>query len=466
MTVEPIGLAMIAIGIVCLFLDYRAMVIAFIFTTIFGAAAAMFVGAANIQPGHVFLGFATLTVLSRRRETAALIRALHPDRPGFWLAVLVIYGIATAFLFPRLMAGMTDIVPLGSSAYDETDFTVPLGPVSSNLTQSIYMFANLVCFIVFVAFASSPDGFRAVVAGMLVYAIGNVAFAFIDLATYYAGMSGVLDFMRNVRYTLHTETEVAGMKRIVGSFTETSSFARASAGVVGFTGTLWLCGYRPALTGTLTIVSLVLLVFSTSSTGLVVAPLSVALLYLTALTRPRGAPGAGIAAVTVVALPMLVLTVVLAVALSPAITAVIGEYVDMIVLSKADTDSGIERSSWNTAALQNFRDSGGLGVGLGTIRTSSLATALAGGMGIIGIVLYLIFLGSALGFNPGRKGTFETDVRTAARNSCLCLIIGDLLISPNIDQALIFYAITALAAARPARETAAYPTFVPLGARA
>ncbi|MFT3691029.1 hypothetical protein [Paenirhodobacter sp.] len=450
MSIEPIGAITLVLGLLCLFLDYRVTLVALVFTTVFGAAAALFLGAANIPPGHVFLGVAMIVTLTRRRAAAAFLRALHPDRPGFWLACMVVYGIATAFLYPRVMAGLTQIVPLGSSGFDNTGSTVPLGPVSSNFTQSVYMVANLMCFALVAALASSADGFRAALAGVIAYALGNTVFAVLDLATYVTGTSALMDFMRNARYALHTDTEISGLKRIVGAFTEASSFARSSLGVLGVTGTLWLCGYRPRLTGFLALASFGLIVLSTSSTGLAGIPVAVGLLYLTALWRCGTSARAFNSTVLVLSLPFLTAFVVLAALLHPQTSAMIQTYVDTVVLSKMQTDSGVERSSWNAVAMANFLDTGGLGVGLGTIRTSSLATALLAGGGLIGTLLYAVFFGAAFLVNPGPKGSLARDVRTAARNGCLCLVAGDLLISSTIDQGLFFYVLAAIASARPA----------------
>ncbi|HEY0212995.1 MAG TPA: hypothetical protein VGC40_05340 [Paenirhodobacter sp.] len=456
MSIEPIGLITLAVGLLCLFLDYRVTLIVLVFATVFGAASAVFVGAANIPPGHVLLGVATVVVLSRQREGAAFLRVLHPDRPGFWLAALVFYGVATAFLYPRLMAGLTEIVPLGSSGFDSTGSTVPLGPVSSNLTQSIYMVADLLCFALVAAMASSAQGFRAALTGVLAYAIGNTLFAVLDLGTYLTGTTGLMEFMRNARYALHTETEVAGLKRIVGAFTEASSFARSSLGVLGVTGTLWLCGVRPWLTGTLALASLGLTVMSTSSTGLAGIPVALGLLYLTALTRCGTAPTARFSAAAVLGLPLLLALVALVVLLHPVLSTLLNSYVDTVVLSKLDTDSGVERGSWNAFALQNFMDTAGIGVGLGTIRSSSLATGLLGGVGVLGTGFYLVFLATAFANNPGHRGRLETDVRTAMRNGCLCLMVGDLMVATSIDQGLFFYVMAGIAAARPEYNPAEY----------
>lgn len=454
MSIEPIGLLTIIIGVLCLGLGYLATATTFVVATLFGAAAAILIGAANIQPAHLFLAFLAATALARRREAAGAVRAVHMPEPGFWLMCLVIYGLISAILLPRLLAGSTQIIPLGASEYADTGSTVPLGPVSSNFTQSVYLSADLICFAMIVAIASTYAGFAAITTALVAYAAGNVLFAFLDLATYSSDTQWLLDFMRNARYTLHIEEQVTGLKRIVGSFTEASAFAHSTLGALGFTGTLWICGYRPALTGTLAMVSLVLVVLSTSSTGLAGTPPVLAILYATALMRRGVRLSKPFSSAAVLCAPLLVIAAVLALQLSDEASKPISDYIDATIFNKLESDSGIDRSTWNTVALQNFFDSYGLGVGLGTVRTSSFPVALLANVGVAGTILYLLFLASAFGRSRGTPRSIWSDVRLAARNACLGLVIADAFAAPTVDQGLLFYVLAGLACAEPERNKA------------
>ncbi|PVE21803.1 hypothetical protein DC522_24625 [Microvirga sp. KLBC 81] len=445
--IEPIGFATITIGVLCMLIGQRAASSVLIVTTLLGSAAAILIGSINIQPAHLFLAFVASVTFTHRREAAAAIEAITPPKPGFWLACLVFYGVISGFLLPRLLAGSTFIVPLGTSEY--AGKVVPLGPVSSNLTQSVYLAANLACFTMIVAIASTRGGFEAVTKALIAYAAVNALFAFLDLGTYATETQRVLDFMRNARYTLHHEEEVAGLKRIVGSFTEASSFARSTLGALGFTGTLWLCGHYSAWTGPLALISLGLVVLSTSSTGLAGVFPVMLMLYVTALqSSGLHASRRNSAAVALFA-PPLVLLALIVVLLDAETSATIREYFNVVVLNKSTTHSGIERSSWNTLALQNFFDSWGFGVGLGTSRTSSILLALLSNVGLPGLIFYGLFTASAFRRRHGTVRSFPFDVRLAARNACLSLLVGDLMASPTVDQGLLFYILAGLASAEP-----------------
>ena len=436
-------------------------------TSLLGAAAALIIGSANIQPGHVMLGFLLVSVLSQRREVVAFIQALHPSKPGFWFACLTLYGVASAFLLPRLLTGATQIVPLGTSVFDDTGSTIPLVPVSSNLTQSVYLSANLLCFAAIAAISSTREGFVAVLGGLIAYCVGNTLFALLDLATYAAGIQDLLSFMRNARYVLHTESEVAGMKRIVGSFTEASSFARSTLGVLGVTGTLWLCGYRPLLTGALAAASLVLLVLSTSSTGLAGAPVMLLILYATAFTAGAGSGNGRYSSVAVVLGPPLLLAVSLMILLDPSLSAMIWDYLELVVLGKADSDSGMRAQLLEQRIVPEFPRY----LGAGRRARNGARLELRRGASRHGRDSRRA---SSTRSSPPMRCCAGAEGRAASHPPCAwpramavsACLIGDLLVSPVIDQGLFFCMLAAIASAEPERSEARGMRIVPTGARA
>ncbi|MCM2293289.1 hypothetical protein NAC44_13245 [Allorhizobium sp. BGMRC 0089] len=462
MSVAFIGVLTILAGLIGLNSSMSVLFVWFCITCILGSASAMLIGAANILPGHLLLGFLVIPLLVNRRALACFFRQFEMGKPGFWLLLLALYGILSAFFVPRLLAGATDILPLGTTIYADTGSTVPLAPVSSNVTQSLYMTADLICFGITAALATSETGRAAVIKGLLAYSLANLIFALLDLASFYTGHQDLLSIIRNATYTMHTQETIAGLKRIVGAFPETSSFSRSTLGVLGFCGSLWLAGYRPALTGLLAGSAAVMLVLSTSSTGVAGLPVMLAVLMATGLELIWQRRLRTYGFLTLLAVPVLIVVVGLVLALDARIWQTIYNYIDMVILNKAQSDSGVERSSWNNYALQNFFDSFGMGVGLGTVRTSSFALALLAGVGIPGTLFYLAFLYGAIGRpllhvastkrtaqrtdNPD-QATHRNVMHIACRNGCLGLLIGDLVLSPTIDQGLFFFILAGLGSA-------------------
>ncbi|PDV85665.1 hypothetical protein CO652_25800 [Rhizobium sp. H4] len=457
MAVEPIGIITMALGLYCLALGQDATIKAFVTLTLLGAAAAFVLGSSSVQPAHVFLMFVAVAVMRSKRPAAPLFDVLHFGQPGFWLACLVLYGGLSAYFLPRLFADATTIIPLGIPEQPLTGGVASLGPVSSNLTQTVYLTADLVCFTLIVAIGSTLAGFRAIVIGLIAYAILNIVFALVDVVTGALGAQDVLQFIRNAQYTFHDNDKVNGMKRIVGSWPEASAFAGTTLGAFGFTATTWLCQRHSHWTGPLAVTSLMLIILSTSSAGLVAAPVGLAILYATAVRRSGTGPGSSHSAAVAVLAPLLVLLAGLVILLQQDIFNTVHNYVDLLILSKSTSSSGLTRGSWNTYGLQNFLDTFGLGVGLGTARTSSFPVALLSNVGVPGALFFLMFAITALAPGGAPARSYVADIRLAARNGCLCLLAGSMVVGPTVDLGLLFFILAGLAASRPATIEATAP---------
>src|SRR5262249_30843996 len=156
------------------------------------------------------------------------------------------------------------------------------------------------------------------------------------------GAQDLLSFIRNAQYTLHVDAEISGLKRIVGSFTEASVFARSTLGALAFTGTLWLCSHRPLLTGSIALASIVLAVLSPSSPGLAGLPVVLIILYAPALARCGRSSSARYSAAAVLCGPPIILAVLLVLLLNDGAWTIVRDYVGVVVLEKSTSDSGIE----------------------------------------------------------------------------------------------------------------------------
>ena len=443
----PIGLITFLVGLYALASGPRGPVMALIFATLLGSAAAVLIGSANIQPAHLMLGFVAIGIYIRKREAREAFRALSITQPGFWLAFAIAYGVMGGMFLTRILEGASQIIPVGSSGFDDNTSGVPLGPTSGNFTQAVYLVADLLCFVMVRAIASRAEGLATIANALTIFAAANIAFAAIDFFTFQTGTAWVLDFIRNAQYTFHADESAEGLKRIVGSFLEASAFAHATLGALGFTGTMWLCGRRPLLNGILTLISLILLVLSTSSTGLVGTPAVILLFYGTLIWRSlRGVGGRGTAAVVLIA-PFAVLCIIVVIAMSSAATTVIWEYADTLVFSKSTTQSGMERATWNALAWSSFVNSYGLGVGLGTCRASTFILAALSNLGIPGCLSYAIFLSLALRGGRSPADAVSTDIQLSARYAAITLLVADAISGALVDQGLTFYLLAAVASA-------------------
>ncbi len=450
LTLHLIGILTIIAGAIGVWRGHTVIVALMIAASIFGAAAALYVSANDIGPAQLLLCFALMSLVLRPGQISQIVTVMQPPKPGFWLACFIVYSVATAFFLPRILAGVTDIVPLGTMADQNVSASVPLGPVSSNFTQSFYLVGSGLCFLLVAGAASTRAGFKTVTYAVIMYCFLNILTAIADMVTSLAGNPDLLKFMRNARYDFLNEARLFGMKRIAGAFTEASAFARATMGALGFTATLWLCGRHKWITGPLALLSLIAVAISTSSTGLAVLPFMLAVLMFTAVTHAgRRAASAGTPVLVALGLIALIVITVSAILLNPTVSATISAYADLLVFNKMETESGIERSSWNVIGLQNFVDTWGLGVGLGTTRSSSFAVALISNVGVVGIILYFVFMYSTYLRPDQNTYPYPRDVKLSARNAAIGLLLTDVLASSSVDQGFLFYALAGLMVANP-----------------
>jgi hypothetical protein len=449
MTVELIGGIALMLGVIGLFLEPAFIVYVFFASTLLGAAAAIIlvaIGWTTIQPAHLLLGFLTLRLMSNRDAREGALRAVAVGTPGFWLLVTTVYATITAYLMPRLFWGQTlayAVRPQGLY----TLVSVPLEPTASNLTQSIYFTGNFVCFFVLCGFGSSHSGQKSLARAALACVILNLVFVVLDLATYSTNTTELLSFIRNSTYSTLSDNELAGYKRIVGSFVEASSFGYWTLGYFAFTLSLWLSGIATSLTLSLSCLSFVALLFSTSTTAYVGVAAFLFIQYVVTAIKLLSRSVGTQRMTFIVAAPFILSVVVVLICLGDSTSAYVGDLLDTMVLNKLSTSSGVERSNWNSQAIQNFLDTFGFGAGNGSVRASSFPIAVIASLGIIGTITYGLFLVTIWSYQKSRADNERVAVQTAARSACLAWLIAATASGSFIDLGLPFFAFAALACA-------------------
>lgn len=457
MSVEPLGVFILFLGVMSLLRGPAFAMYSFVISTLLGSAAVITYDNLTIQPAHMMLGFIMLTLVTQRQYRHWMYQGVSFPLAGFWLLCTMLYGVIGAFLLPRVLGGITYVNAIGASAAGFSYYPVPLGPTSGNFTQSVYFIADVLCFLMCYSYARTVDGFLVITRAFILYCIGNIAFAFIDLATFWTGTGYLLQFIRNSTYVLHTETVVQGLKRIIGSFTEASSFANAALGALGFCGRLWLFGVQSRLMFVLSTVTLGLLVFSTATTGYAVLPFVLLYLYAAAAYEmTQGRATRQVSAFLFIS-PLLIAIVAVAIMLQPGIIQAISDLMDMLIFDKATSQSGIERASMNAFAMRNFFDTYGIGTGIGSVRASSFFVAVLASLGVFGAITYGLFLFKVLIKPRSQLNDIRATIGSAARAACFALLCGSIVSGTLIDLGLPFFILAGLACAVPQRSYARLP---------
>ena len=449
MGVEPIGVVTFAVGVICLLRGSGATVIAFSVFPVLGGAAALMFGSTGIQPGHVFVAFLLLSTIWLHGNLQTTVGIIFRSSPAMWLALLVTYGIICGYFAPRLLQNTMEIVPIGGQASLGSEGTIPLRPVSGNFTQAVYLVADLITFCLIVSVASTSNGLRNVTIGLMAFGAANIFFGIADMISPGTPLVSIFPYIRNAPYTFHADEMVAGMRRIIGSWPEASAFAGASLGVIGFSGTLWVCGRHSKMSGLLFVLSSLLVVRSTSSGGIAGLPVCLAILYLTSIFRAGGLSGTRASAAVILVFPIAAISVLFFLALNQTFYRLVYDFIDITILSKPTSLSAIERGAWNAYGISNFFDSYGFGVGLGTSRTSSFAVALLSNVGVPGTFFFLMFLLTSILLPRGVPRTYDADIGVAARNGCLGVMVGALISGTIVDLGLLFFVMAGLKSAIP-----------------
>lgn len=446
MSVELIGVITLLVGIMCLVYGPSFASYAFFAFTLLGAAAATKVGGANLQPAHVLLGFLALDLALRPNLFVSSIGLIAPFKTGFWLFATLFYAIPASIILPRLFAGSTYVFALGSSdAGVATILQIPLGPVAANITQSIYFGGALLTFIIISAYAMRSKGLENLSSAVVLCAFVNLAFAAADVLTYYSDTAGLLSFIRNSSYRLLTNVQVAGLKRIVGSFAEASTFAYITVGLFAYTFALWSRGVDVKKTGPAAFGSLAALVFSTASSGYVALGAFLVVQYVASGVKILRGRAHKNAVIFLFCGPLFFGMLAMLILLHPPSREGLDHLVTLTLLEKIESDSGVERMSWNAQALGAFWDTLGFGAGLGSVRASSWLIVVPASIGIFGALTYWLFVGSVLLARTGAEPR-SAAIRTAAKMGCLAQLIAASVAGGTVDLGLLFFSFAAIAA--------------------
>ncbi|MGR3802522.1 hypothetical protein [Marinibacterium profundimaris] len=434
-------LALAAIATLFAIGPYRGLW-AFIGLAPFGAAAALnlpAVGGATIGQLELTLCFVLLIAAASPGGPDRLVGTLRPGQPGFWLLLVILYGVLSAAFLPRVFAGATDIFGLSRDVNADRIISIPLGPSNGNITQTFYMVLSAACFLaVATLFRVRPDE-KAVLTAMVVCTSVNFGLGMIDVISSFVGLPELLDPIRTANYAMATQHTMAGIKRMVGGFPEASAFGAFTVVLFGFWLHYWVIAPRSRLVTAMFAMTAFCVLRSTSS-GAYVALIGLLGVYSIWLVwvASRGRFSRRVASVLVwmiLGTWLLGVGVVTAYNLVPGVT----EFLDDTLLNKLESDSGVERMSWNIQAWKNFVETWTMGAGLGSVRASNWLMACLGSLGILGTAAYLAFLGSMFRA-PAQTGVETRDhVIQALKVACLAQVIAAMPTAPTPNLGTSFF---------------------------
>lgn len=406
MDLTIIGLIQLVIGsAIVLAGSMRHALMFLMLSCLFGGSASIILpalGGSSVGPAQFALIFVWMRILVPRGGFVGLV----PDalRANMWLVLFVFYGIAIAFIGPRLFAGTIDVYPMRHTPEDDLDIidALPLGPTSQNITAAFYLLGALLIAMATHVATRVRGGAATLVSGAIAIAWIHVAIGILAAAARDTPLDAVFDMLRNGTYTQRND-DLGKFVRIRGVFAEASSYAEFGFGFFVINAELWYRSIRPWATGMAALALAAILFVSTSSTAYVGLAGYLVFFALRGIVLPKVADRQKSRAMAGAILGLSVVAAIIVATVPHVFVAVSDMILDMTV-NKHATESGQQRMFWAMQGWETFKASYGLGVGPGSFRSSSIFLAILGTMGVMGICSFLAYLATVI--QPWRRSTW------------------------------------------------------------
>jgi hypothetical protein len=257
----------------------------------------------------------------------------------------------------------------------------------------------------------------------------------------------------STNYSILVNHEIASLKRMIGGFPEASAFGYYTLGLFGFWFRYAALSHGKRYPSLFLLLS-VFLLFRSASTSAYLAIglfliLYVALNTQSTLGRAISARTARLIGFSALLMVLLACGAVAAYELIPDVKT----FLDRLLFNKLETDSGVERLSWNARALENLQDTFGIGAGLGSLRASNWLIATLASIGVLGAIIFIAFLLSMFRTSGQRAVSEYYIVIEALKYGCLGLFLRAMVVKATPNLEIIFFAyaglLVGLAAAKP-----------------
>jgi len=413
----------------------------------FGASAVVTLpslGGASILVPNLLAVAILLVYFTQKDALGRLLAQMQPWKPGFFLAVLIAVAMLLTTITPNLFAGTVNVFNAVSDASGQRQIQyLPLRLSATNVTQSLYLLQSALVFFVVAAVLRRYQEPQTAVRAIEVATIVNLLIVAVDSGTHAAGWGNLFSWLRSANYSILDHATLSGVRRVVGAFSEASSFGYFTSGLFGFWVMYWIYGGQRKFSLVYIIALMFALIFSTSTSAYAAMG---GLLLIVVAQGVRGLFAAQVSprqltllALGSLLLPLSVLGTILALDAIPWFYS----FIDQIVFSKLDSQSGVERGSWNREALNVFWSTWWLGAGLGSVRASSFVVSTLATIGLPGALLMFAFLYSLFTQKTPSSGP-ERAIVSGAKTGCIVMILHASVVASSPDLGLLFFSLAAI----------------------
>lgn len=379
---------------VLFFLSGRGLLNFAFFLLSFGTLAAVppeFIGGTTILASSAAFMLVAARQFMVKDQPQKIIAGLIDYRALGPLTLFSVIAVVGAFTLPRAFGENVMVYPMRGAI--EGSFAVPLAPSSSNFNQSLNLVADLM--VAGAIFGMSRiSGFTSKIKDALIWGgIGIVVTGFADLIGSNIGLTPVLELFRTASYVMMDEDQVNGVRRVIGMMSEASSFGALSVTIGGallFSRYAYDRTKRFVVVYPLAVMCLLFVVISTSSSAYgalgVLGLLHLAdLAWRAVFTSPdqRGEVMLEIAGAVVFGVLVLAIVIGWETGRDQA-----KAFLDQIIFNKQLSGSARERNSWTNQGLEAFKATFGIGVGVGSVRTSNFFVNILASTGVAGAIVF------------------------------------------------------------------------------
>jgi hypothetical protein len=427
------GLVMIPLGLLIILLPWRYSLLAFPAFSIMNSAGVVNVGSFGLLPGYFF----GMLVVARTAVEIVLLPTPLNAHVIRWLTPLFLF---TMICFVSIWVGLTffqgKIMVISSEAGFNLNLAQPYTFQRQNLTQPFYLVLNLaiVYALAHQVARLAPGQIAATLHRGVIYAILFASAVSIwEMAGFYYGVPFFASFFHsNVGYEeAHGQVLFGNILRVSGPFSEPSVLAYRFAGFVLYA---WYVYLRRPSTRAMGILLLCVTMMLASTSTSAYATLGVFVLLMVKDLAVKVATGP-----TQIRLSMhhVGVAALLGIAALGALVFIqsywyeINNVLTRMVVEKHHSGSFAQRTGAEMLALDILIQTGGIGIGLGGHRPSTLIMALLSNTGIAGFLIYSFFLFQLL--RPRQAACAEVDLQPYRWMTIGMLLVG-MISSPAINS--------------------------------
>jgi hypothetical protein len=351
-----------------------------------------------LQPASIgvgWIGLILLPLLVFRPKGSALRETLATPAAAAMLALLA-YDLLLIIVTASVFTGHFYAMP-SDSAFNLSRVQ-PIGIVSGHFNQFFYLSIGVGSAIAIGAWlrhATEPERFDRLQAAVLGFVITAGLLCIWQWSARAFGLPYIAQFLHSDGVSFAWDQRMAGFERVSGPFSEPSALAVYMAIATAAVAPGLALGRRRLASAVAVLLGLAALVLSTSTTALAMVPVvlmacagAAITSQIAAIRARRQAERARWRLAFIMLLVAMIGLALVHIALVVAQSPDYAQLLDQMIFSKERSASYVNREFSNSLGLSIFRETMGLGVGLGGHVASSGVITLGAAFGMFG---YLVF---------------------------------------------------------------------------